>query len=49
MSDKILDDGGPGRINTDQCRDMLEIFDDRHGTAATPITGQLLVSAAGTR
>ncbi len=40
----ILDDWGPQRLNADQRRDMLEIIEDRHGTAATLITSQLPVS-----
>ncbi len=41
----ILDDWGPERLNGDQRRDMLEIIEDRHGTAATLITSQLPVSS----
>ncbi len=41
----ILDDWGPERLNADQRRDMLEIIEDRHGTAATLITSQLPVSS----
>ncbi len=41
----ILDDWGPQRLNADQRRDMLEIIEDRHGTAATLITSQLPVSS----
>ncbi|MDP7291290.1 MAG: IS21-like element helper ATPase IstB [Alphaproteobacteria bacterium] len=41
----ILDDWGPERMNGDQRRDMLEIIEDRHGTAATLITSQLPVSS----
>jgi DNA replication protein DnaC len=40
----ILDDWGPERLNADQRRDMLEIIEDRHGTAATLITSQLPVA-----
>jgi DNA replication protein DnaC len=41
----ILDDWGPERLNADQRRDMLEIIEDRHGTAATLLTSQLPVSS----
>ena len=41
----ILDDWGPERLNADQRRDMLEIIEDRHGTAATLITSQLPVGS----
>ncbi len=41
----ILDDWGPERLNADQRRDMLEIIEDRHGTAATLITSQLPVAS----
>ncbi len=41
----ILDDWGPERLNGDQRRDMLEIIEDRHATAATLITSQLPVSS----
>ena len=41
----ILDDWGPERLNADQRRDMLEIIEDRHATAATLITSQLPVSS----
>ena len=41
----ILDDWGPERLNADQRRDMLEIIEDRHGTAAALITSQLPVSS----
>ena len=41
----ILDDWGPDRLNADQRRDMLEIIEDRHATAATLITSQLPVSS----
>ena len=41
----ILDDWGPERLTADQRRDMLEIIEDRHGTAATLITSQLPVSS----
>ena len=41
----ILDDWGPERLTADQRRDMLEIIEDRHNTAATLITSQLPVSS----
>ena len=41
----ILDDWGLDRLNADQRRDMLEIIEDRHATAATLITSQLPVSS----
>ena len=41
----ILDDWGPERLNADQRRDVLEIIEDRHGTAATLITSQLPVGS----
>ena len=31
--------------NADQCRDMREIIEDRHGAAATAITSQLPVAS----
>ncbi len=37
----ILDDFGPEQLTTEQRRDLLEIIEARHGTAATLITSQL--------
>lgn len=39
----ILDDFGPEPLTADQRRDLLEIIEERHGTAATLITSQLPV------
>lgn len=39
----ILDDFGLQTLNEDQCRDLLEIVDDRHRTRSTIITSQLPV------
>ena len=39
----ILDDFGPEQLTADQRRDLLEIIEERHGTAATLITSQLPV------
>jgi len=41
----ILDDFGLTPLDVIQCRDLLEIADDRYGKAATLITAQLPVSA----
>jgi DNA replication protein DnaC len=37
----VLDDWGMVPLSADQCRDVLEIFDDRHGSRSTLITSQL--------
>jgi len=39
----ILDDFGLQTLNDDQCRDLLEILDDRHRLKSTIITSQLPV------
>lgn len=39
----ILDDFGPEPLTADQRRDLLEIIEERHGTAATLMTSQLPV------
>ncbi len=39
----ILDDFGPEQLTQDQRRDLMEIVEERHGTAATLITSQLPV------
>lgn len=39
----ILDDFGPEQLTPDQRRDLMEIVEERHGTAATLITSQLPV------
>jgi DNA replication protein DnaC len=39
----ILDDWGPNRLNAEQRRDPIEIFDDRYATASTLVTSQLPV------
>ena len=39
----ILDDFGPEQLTADQRRDLLEVIEERHGTAATLITSQLPV------
>jgi DNA replication protein DnaC len=39
----ILDDFGPEPLTADQRRDLLEIIEERHGTAAILITSQLPV------
>lgn len=41
----ILDDWGPDRLTTSQRRDLMEIAEDRYGTASTVITSQLPVDA----
>ena len=41
----ILDDFGPEPLTADQRRDLLEIIEERHGTAATLITSQLPVES----
>jgi len=37
----ILDDWGLNVLNTDQCRDLLEVFDDRQQRRSTLVTSQL--------
>lgn len=37
----ILDDWGPEVLTTEQCRDLLEIVEDRHGTGSLLITSQI--------
>ena len=37
----ILDDWGPEQLTTTQRRDLMEIVEDRYGTASTMITSQL--------
>jgi len=39
----ILDDWGLQVLNTEQCRDLLEVFDDRHQRRSTLVTSQLPV------
>jgi len=41
----ILDDWGPDRLTASQRRDLMEITEDRYGTASTVITSQLPVDA----
>jgi DNA replication protein DnaC len=41
----ILDDFGLTPLDVIQCRDLLELADDRYGKSATLITAQLPVSA----
>jgi DNA replication protein DnaC len=41
----ILDDFGLANLETLQCRDLLELIDDRHAIASTPVVSQLPVSA----
>jgi len=41
----ILDDWGPERLTASQRRDMMEIVEDRYGSASTIITSQLPVEA----
>lgn len=36
----VIDDWGLATLKNQQCRDFLEILDDRHGSAATLITSQ---------
>lgn len=40
----ILDDWGPEKLNAEQRRDLLEIFEDRYDTRSILITSQLPVS-----
>ncbi len=39
----VLDDWGLAKFTEEQCRDMLEIIEDRHGLRSTLITSQLPV------
>ena len=39
----VLDDWGLANFTEEQCRDMLEIIEDRHGLRSTLITSQLPV------
>ena len=41
----VVDDWGLAKIDEQQCRDFLEILDDRHGHGATVLTSQFPVSA----
>jgi len=41
----ILDDWGPERLTANQRRDMMEIVEDRYGSASTIITSQLPIEA----
>jgi DNA replication protein DnaC len=41
----ILDDFGLSRLDQQQCLDLMEIIEDRHGKTATVIAGQLPVSS----
>jgi DNA replication protein DnaC len=41
----VIDDWGLIKLNERQCREFLEILDDRHGHGCTVITSQLPVSA----
>lgn len=40
----ILDDWGLNVLNAEQCRDLLELFDDRHQRRSTLVTSQLPVA-----
>jgi DNA replication protein DnaC len=40
----VLDDWGLTQLQPDQCRDLLEIFEDRHGYRSTLVTSQLPVA-----
>lgn len=40
----VLDDWGLAKFTVEQCRDMLEIIEDRHGLRSTLITSQLPVN-----
>lgn len=39
----VLDDFGLSKLNEEQCRDLLEIMEDRHGLKSTIVTSQLPV------
>jgi len=39
----VLDDFGLSKLTEEQCRDMLEIMEDRHGLKSTIVTSQLPV------
>ena len=41
----VVDDWGLAKIDERQCREFLEILDDRHGQGSTVITSQFPVSA----
>jgi DNA replication protein DnaC len=39
----VLDDWGLAPLNTEQCRDLLEIFEDRYDRRSTLVTSQIPV------
>ena len=41
----VVDDWGLAKIDEHQCREFLEILDDRHGHGSTMITSQFPISA----
>ena len=41
----VVDDWGLVKVDERQCRDFLEILDDRHGHGSTIITSQFPISA----
>jgi DNA replication protein DnaC len=45
MPCRAVDDWGPERLTASQRRDMMEIVEDRYGSASTVITSQLPVDA----